>query len=570
MKWKSVAIILSLVIIIGASVAFFSGPLFKKTIISMGESITEAKIDIDEVSLQVMPLGFHLSSVQIADKKAPMKNLLECDSVTFSLNIPPLLSGKVIIDDISVSGVEYNTPRSTSGALQTSQKNNKKTEDPELTADSSSPIQESNKSTSSEKKVSPISADDFLNTQAIKTTQEADALKEKISVTFSTQVRESEALFTTRIANINQQLNSLSDIKINSINDLKKLKDAANILSDSKKEVKLLKEDIRKQKEHIQHSISLFDQEIATLKNNGKEELEILFNTFDVSTISSGKLDNTLLTDSLQDKIKKGLSLMEYAQKLFPKEQSQKGKEIVQGQTIEFPSTKNPLPRFWVKTISISKRDTQFTSFGTISDITSNPNLINQPIRYGFNSNTTNSDLTINGIFDLRDGQRLHDVTFSNVSPVQPNALYASGTRKTEGNITLFNQSLGGEITITDHQIQFKPTHSAIVDRSLNKINSLSAMATLGGTLTAPSISIRSESDTVIKQAFSSGLSEEAERKKTDLLNKLDQQNQTAAASVSSYLDASSSSTLNKLSKQLSEVSALDNLSQTVKKKLKL
>ena len=83
-----------------------------------GTSMVGAKVELDKADLSLFPLGLTLTRLQVTDPSSPMRNALEAGRIAFLMDGVNLLLSKVTIDEMSVEGVRFNTPRESSGAIE--------------------------------------------------------------------------------------------------------------------------------------------------------------------------------------------------------------------------------------------------------------------------------------------------------------------------------------------------------------------------------------------------------------------------------------------------------------------
>jgi uncharacterized protein (TIGR03545 family) len=82
-----------------------------------GTRIVGAKVEVDSADLSLFPLGMELKRLQVTRPGEPMKNAVEISRIGMRLDTGNLLRRKIIADEMSLEGVRFNTPRSSSGAV---------------------------------------------------------------------------------------------------------------------------------------------------------------------------------------------------------------------------------------------------------------------------------------------------------------------------------------------------------------------------------------------------------------------------------------------------------------------
>ena len=82
-----------------------------------GTDIVGAKVELDNADVTLFPVGFALKRLQVTDPYSPMTNALEIERIAFSVDGIKLLRRQVIIDEMSLDKVRFNTPRKESGAI---------------------------------------------------------------------------------------------------------------------------------------------------------------------------------------------------------------------------------------------------------------------------------------------------------------------------------------------------------------------------------------------------------------------------------------------------------------------
>jgi len=97
--------------------AIFANPLLEKAMELGLEAAFEAKSDVDNLRLKLVPLSISLSGLTIANRDSPMTNLIQMGKTRISLRTQAVLRGKIYIEEIRADTIRFGTPRKFSGAL---------------------------------------------------------------------------------------------------------------------------------------------------------------------------------------------------------------------------------------------------------------------------------------------------------------------------------------------------------------------------------------------------------------------------------------------------------------------
>lgn len=95
----------------------FKNRVIRNAIINSCESIFQAKCDVDYVDFKLFSTSLRIGGIQIANKKEPMKNLIQFDKIVLDFDLLSLLKGCFVTDELSVTDIRTNTDRKTSGDI---------------------------------------------------------------------------------------------------------------------------------------------------------------------------------------------------------------------------------------------------------------------------------------------------------------------------------------------------------------------------------------------------------------------------------------------------------------------
>ena len=91
--------------------------LVERGIETIGTKLVGATVELGAADVSFFPLGIELKRLEVTNPDEPMRNAVEAARIAFGMEALQLLRRKVIIDEMTVDGVRFNTERKTSGAI---------------------------------------------------------------------------------------------------------------------------------------------------------------------------------------------------------------------------------------------------------------------------------------------------------------------------------------------------------------------------------------------------------------------------------------------------------------------
>jgi len=115
--WRVFAIGAGIVVIIVVVGILLIDPIVKWQIQTRGTRAVGARVELAQADVSFFPLGVTLTDLQVANPDHPTTNAIQVERIKAALEVGPLFNKKVIIDEMAMERVRFNTPRSTSGAV---------------------------------------------------------------------------------------------------------------------------------------------------------------------------------------------------------------------------------------------------------------------------------------------------------------------------------------------------------------------------------------------------------------------------------------------------------------------
>ncbi|HBS42821.1 MAG TPA: hypothetical protein DEA26_09085 [Oceanospirillales bacterium] len=281
-RWSGLLGFVAVIALIAALILVALPWIIKFSIEFAGTKMAGAKVTLDDVDVTASPFGVKLVHLQVADARQPMQNLLEFDQAHADLELAPLLIGKAISNELSVSNLQFHTARSESGALPVEEKK---------------AIAEKNAEPSATQKVMEElpSADEILARETLKTPQAA----EQLQTTWKTSSQAVEKAVSSvpdekALKNYEKEINAITSGRLESLEDFQQRKAR---LDDLKKQFKADKQALTDARDTVQSSRKDLSNAVAALKAAPGEDMAYLKDKYQLSGAGAANMTGLLFGD---------------------------------------------------------------------------------------------------------------------------------------------------------------------------------------------------------------------------------------------------------------------------------
>ncbi|MBN1824134.1 MAG: TIGR03545 family protein [Endomicrobiales bacterium] len=477
MRWKFFIPTLVVVAIVAVFNILFLDVMLKAALVSTGEMVFGAKVEVKGFKTRFKDMSVGISGLQIASRKDPFKNLLDVDSIKFSAEPLPLLSKKVIIDQMSCDGIKWGTKRLTSGALPPKKekkyaKKAAKEKKNGMLAKLFSTIE-----AKSMKEINALPAmgemrgiREQLKTMDLKkavdiadlqSVQEIEKMKGEYAAKYDKYREQVAAIdYSEKMKLAQNALADASNIKVTSIQDAQNLKGNLEGLNKTKDELDKSVAELRSLQKQVLDDYGS-EKDILNRLNDLKDaDYKAVADKLKIPTVSFESVSRSLFGPVWVGRVNTAVHYIGLVRKYMPaKKNTQKElvKQRIKGRDVVFPKEQNP-PDLHIKKISISgttggagKAGTPLDFTGTIIDITSTPSLIGKPTRAEITGRQGAKMLKIQAVLDHTREIPVDtfNINYEGLSAEEfgmPDSEYLPSFEKGRGSIT-------GNLTLMDDNI---------------------------------------------------------------------------------------------------------------------
>ncbi|MGD2135491.1 MAG: hypothetical protein PVF27_04990 [Gemmatimonadales bacterium] len=117
-RWRAIVPLVLFLVLLGTAWLLLLDTLVERGVERTGAYLVGAKVDLESADVRLSEGAVTLRGLAVANPNAPMTNLLEAEVILADVRMGPLLERRVAVETLAVRGVQFHTPRETSGALR--------------------------------------------------------------------------------------------------------------------------------------------------------------------------------------------------------------------------------------------------------------------------------------------------------------------------------------------------------------------------------------------------------------------------------------------------------------------
>jgi uncharacterized protein (TIGR03545 family) len=534
-RWKAIGPLLLLLAIVAVLVVIFAEPIAHDTTEEASTELLGTQVDVGKLDLYPRESSVDLHALQIANPFALTRNLVEADEIRLKLNPTALAEKKLVIEQLSLSGMRFGTDRKTPARpvkgsgfapqiLRTVEQWTKQFDVPLL---SLTPID-----TIRQLALNPTQLTTIRQAQAL--VGRTDSIRKALDQGFQ-QLNIGTTLDSAR--GLAQRLSATDPKKLGIDGTRQAIESVQKTLRDidaAKKRVEQLEQSTRAGVQLLEQGTQLLDQ--ARQKDFAFARSLLKLPTFNAPDIGSAFFGKVSI-----ERFKQALYWAELAQEymppgLLPRPTPGPQRLRAAGQTIAFPR-ENEFPSFLLQQgkldFSIGGRSAvQGAYAATVRGLTSTPSLYGRPTVITASRRAAGSALAsidVGAVIDhvtarTRDSAsaRLRGITLPSFEIPGVPFRVEPGTGSSSLDFTMKGggDRISGRWAIASQQVRWAVDSAGrslndierLVWRVVSGLSDLEVVAELGGSVRSPTLAVRSNLDQAIAQRLKAVMGEEIAR----------------------------------------------------------
>jgi len=535
-------IVLGIVI---ALMLIFTDTWLEHRIEHAGDSIVGAKVELDGFDFSLIGLHIKWEKLQVTNPDHTMRNMVETGFTEFNMETWPLLSGRVIIDNIEMSDFRTNTKREKDGALPKSYQ--KRMERHGGIIDKTIARLSDQVSTHISMDISDVTeqlnVDSLMNLLDIKSVEKIDSLQSRLKAKYNHwESRLTDLNYQDDIQEIKQNLESLNTDQLETVDGIRNAIETVTQTRDSIKqiadEIQNTKKDLESDLKQARDTLKRVDDWIASDYQRAKSLAQL-------PDISAQNISRFLFGDKVVNQFNQYAGYMATAREYLTKFKrdntpAKKSPPRMEGQDIHY-ATENPRPKFWIKRISLSgETGGELPLSGEVHNIVSDQKTIGQPTKFQVASQPeSGTRFSLDGVLNYMGDspEESFDLNYSNFSlknshlsnsPLFPSEIDA-GKGSIEATLNIGGELLKSTIDFQAHQLQYSLNKlesnsrlASMLQSVLSGINSLNLTTQINSDSSNLNFSLNSNLDDVLQQNLKSTLVNKIEHAQEEIRSRIE------------------------------------------------
>jgi uncharacterized protein (TIGR03545 family) len=509
--------------------AFFTyvfDPLIRFGAVQSTQHVVGAKVDVEQFSTEFFPPQIHIGHVAVANRKAPMTNLLQFESLTGDVDGLALMKKSYILNKAVVTGLRWGTERSESGLL-----------------DDADAIEEEEQDKGKSELLSKLEqagkewANELLGRASLKydpKNLETYVLADQLEDEWKTDFDDLEL----RVEDVETQAKKLKELfNVAKRDPLRNLAKIDQIV----KEGLRLKGQLREIRTDVGRLPPKAQQDLNELNASRRRDTDRIQREIKDLVLNEDNLSEFLLGPELHHRITQAVSWLQWTDERVDRFGSAKPIRT-RGEVIAF-TDRNPLPGYLVRLIDVSGEGEiagdQLTILGTISDVTNDPVLHGKPTVVRLEGHG-DAIVKLHATIDRTQDVPSNELNLSYELPRPTDEILGDGgslsilvhAESTEwtANLRTLGEELSGTIVLRQKPVRLTATLKEgtderlrqIVESSVAAVDEVQATVTLSGTVRDPKWKLRTTLGRKILRGVERGVNDALSAQKEALVAKLD------------------------------------------------
>jgi len=509
---------------------FLMGVVLKSQIEKNASNSWGAKVEIEDLTLTIEPLGFELQGLQVTDPDKPMENLFVIETMAATSNLYQWVVGRTIIENIQFTGIALHQPRETSGALAERVESKQDSEKGEQISTSEAIA---NQALEGLQSISDIeSPEDLLAKEPLKTLEKAAEIEQKVSQIES----QWQAVQTATPSDDVVQKHQASFVELTSwpIDSLQELEDRKQQYQRLEQTIQRQYQALKKASDSVVDSIGELKKDVTELKSLPQEDYERLSAKYTLDENGAANLTGLLFGSEVENWMTQGLYWYEKIQPYLESSDEPKKEKVdrVFGLAIRFTEY-DPQPSFKIKKIEGSAFLYEGDVLLKVENITDQQET-NLPVSYAsqFRPQIQPKAMKLQGTYNASLKQNEIEIRWPNYQlknwVLSDSDYLPLKIKKSEvdlvGSFVIRNQrDLSGVLGLDYQKVDFTVANTAsketlnYIKPVVNDIDQFKIKSRLSGRLDSPNIDISSDLGTRLQKGFNALLSQNLNRFKKQL-----------------------------------------------------
>lgn len=413
-RWSFLLTTIIIIALITIFNILFFDKILKKAIIASGQFAVGAKVEIDYLKTSFKNCSISIKGLRAADKNDYFKNLVDIEKIRFDVRFAPLLRKKVVIDEMSVDGLRWQTARKTSGELPKKKKSQKESKFTKLFKSAKEKtVTEFNNLPSVETfnkiqdQINNFDINKLIEDSGLSSIKEVEKVSAELQNKYkSYQDKVNGFNYEEKINNAKKLVDEISKSKVGSLADIANTAKKVSELKTIKKEFDDILAELNNAKKDVSSTIDVTKQIKSTITN----DVNMICEKISIPTLNTKNISQMLFGPKWVNRVEQTIYYISIIKQYIPEGSSEKEvKEVKQralGRDIIFKELL--YPSLLISKINVTgttaktKEETGIDFSGLIKNISSSPSLVNAPITLELAGSNAIQKINVTGLFDHR------------------------------------------------------------------------------------------------------------------------------------------------------------------------